>query len=494
MAGAEKYAQWIVKNADKKGTPEFETVANAYKLARQNPPEPAQIKEAPVTPQGTMVDTFSAGEMVSNIPRSTVNLVQDVVTPIIHPVQTATAIGKLVSGAIQSNPGMHSAFSTLIEPIEAISGQDMTLDPNSMKVSDSVMNALGERYGSSDQILNTLEQDPIGMLSDLAAIATGGGGLAAKAGVKAGSTVSKIGNAIDPMTIAANTVRAIPNALPDNLPANLYESAVKFGTTLDSAKRNRMTQTALREQIAPTGKGLAKLESVLELEKANISRILNEAEAAGKYIPKGRLLGAVRRLRNSVDRIAVPSSEKRIDQIDAVINEFGKQWKGVDNLSPTQSQALKVELDKVIRWDKTQQQSKIGTQSAQKTLRGESKVAIEELDPSVATSNKRSGDLLELRDEGLEKSTSRIENQNPLSLTDFMGAITGANIGGSPGAVVGGITSSVLGAKNQSAIALGLYKLQQSPMREIFFDSNNQLTLAGRQALIQMGRTEQEAN
>ena len=34
MATAEQYAQWIVSNADKKGTPEFDTVAAAYKDAR----------------------------------------------------------------------------------------------------------------------------------------------------------------------------------------------------------------------------------------------------------------------------------------------------------------------------------------------------------------------------------------------------------------------------------------------------------------------------
>lgn len=34
MATAEQYAQWIVANQDKKGTPEFDTVAQAYKIAR----------------------------------------------------------------------------------------------------------------------------------------------------------------------------------------------------------------------------------------------------------------------------------------------------------------------------------------------------------------------------------------------------------------------------------------------------------------------------
>lgn len=34
MASAEQYAEWIVKNADKKGTPEFNTVAKAYEEAK----------------------------------------------------------------------------------------------------------------------------------------------------------------------------------------------------------------------------------------------------------------------------------------------------------------------------------------------------------------------------------------------------------------------------------------------------------------------------
>lgn len=42
MATAEQYGQWIVANKDKRGTPEFETVAQAYKLARGGEtPKPA---------------------------------------------------------------------------------------------------------------------------------------------------------------------------------------------------------------------------------------------------------------------------------------------------------------------------------------------------------------------------------------------------------------------------------------------------------------------
>jgi hypothetical protein len=55
MASAEDYAKWIVDNRDKQGTPEFETVAKAYQMARdaaqpqqprQPAPEPAFEREA----------------------------------------------------------------------------------------------------------------------------------------------------------------------------------------------------------------------------------------------------------------------------------------------------------------------------------------------------------------------------------------------------------------------------------------------------------------
>ncbi len=43
MASAEQYAEWIVNNEGKKGTPEFETVAEAYKLSKETPSEPSGI-------------------------------------------------------------------------------------------------------------------------------------------------------------------------------------------------------------------------------------------------------------------------------------------------------------------------------------------------------------------------------------------------------------------------------------------------------------------
>ena len=60
MATADQYAEWIVKNQSLKGTPEFNTVAEAYKLARSE-------QQAPTTQQETSLgeDVLRTGKNVA---------------------------------------------------------------------------------------------------------------------------------------------------------------------------------------------------------------------------------------------------------------------------------------------------------------------------------------------------------------------------------------------------------------------------------------------
>ena len=57
MATAEEYANWIVANKDKRGTPEFETVSQAYQLAKSNP----TMQKSDPTEGMTGFDKFAAG-------------------------------------------------------------------------------------------------------------------------------------------------------------------------------------------------------------------------------------------------------------------------------------------------------------------------------------------------------------------------------------------------------------------------------------------------
>jgi hypothetical protein len=59
MATADEYAAWIVANAAKKGTPEFETVAKAYEMAKGEAAKPAAATEP--APTGRRIVSFERG-------------------------------------------------------------------------------------------------------------------------------------------------------------------------------------------------------------------------------------------------------------------------------------------------------------------------------------------------------------------------------------------------------------------------------------------------
>lgn len=106
MATKEQYAQWIVDNADKQGTPEFETVAQAYELAKQQDQQRLQGTPAPaayaapavvgaaagaVRPLSQGAATVNARDAMSiakNASAWTPNALTEVIT---HPVRTLQA-------------------------------------------------------------------------------------------------------------------------------------------------------------------------------------------------------------------------------------------------------------------------------------------------------------------------------------------------------------------------------------------------------------------
>jgi hypothetical protein len=60
MASAEEYAKWIVDNSDKKGTEEFNTVAQAYQAAKGQTPQAAQQSSSGPTPVNAGLGSLGA--------------------------------------------------------------------------------------------------------------------------------------------------------------------------------------------------------------------------------------------------------------------------------------------------------------------------------------------------------------------------------------------------------------------------------------------------
>jgi len=100
MASAEDYAAWIVANAAKKGTPDFDTVAKAYRAARSASAAESAAEAAPAAaPQGRQVLSFERGASTPTPPNETTMAgLAGAATRGLAPLGTAMAAGAAMGG------------------------------------------------------------------------------------------------------------------------------------------------------------------------------------------------------------------------------------------------------------------------------------------------------------------------------------------------------------------------------------------------------------
>jgi len=114
-------------------------------------------------------------QAISNLDESGKQLVNDIITPLLSPIQTAKDIGSLVS----------STFS-LLRPGEQGNEQ----------LAKEVGKFFKDRYGGLENIKKTFATDPVGMLSDVSIIFSGGAMLPGKVG-----KLSKVASKVDPVNL-----------------------------------------------------------------------------------------------------------------------------------------------------------------------------------------------------------------------------------------------------------------------------------------------------
>lgn len=143
------------------------------------------------------------GETASNIIPSAAEMGIGMYEAITNPIQTAKGLGLAAYGGARN-------LAEAALPESAFNAIKSVENPEVAKQAVEVANAIGgvykDRYGSVNQLLDTIRTDPVGAAADLSIIFSGGAGLATKA-----PTVSKalgtIGRAMDPIGyLAGKTV------------------------------------------------------------------------------------------------------------------------------------------------------------------------------------------------------------------------------------------------------------------------------------------------
>jgi hypothetical protein len=111
------------------------------------------------------------GKALENTPASAYRFAEAMAYPIMHPIQTAQAMGDLGAGALRAGAQAvlpESAFNYL----DSIGGQENS--QRAAQTATGVKDLYLDRYGSVDGLKRTLAEDPIGALADASTVLTGG--------------------------------------------------------------------------------------------------------------------------------------------------------------------------------------------------------------------------------------------------------------------------------------------------------------------------------
>lgn len=416
---------------------------------------------------------FSIGEMVSNIPRSAVGVGQDMIAPFFSPIETAKSLGNL-------GLGLGSKLVSGGLPEE--------------KYAEALGGMIKQRYGSGGAALKTLEKDPVGVVSDVAGLLTGGGLAAGKIPglVKAGQGATKVGAAIDPLNLALNTgMYAAGKLTPKGSPASMYESAAKFSTTLSPQERAQLVQTALDEQLAPTAAGVQKAQNLINQIDSEVSTLIADAQASGKKIPRSAVFKYVNETKKKLlEPGMVEAAQDRAKINDILTGYITELNKGkVKDFTPEAMQRIKRDVYKRINYDRDLMQSPgVAREETYKAMGRGMREGIERVAPKVGPLNAREGRLIELM-QPLQRAAGRIENRDLIGIGAPIKMGTGASVGGSTGAVIAAAQSLLDNPKLKANTALKLYDLQRKGAGQFSNNSINSLLL--RQLLEKSGAYQQ---
>jgi hypothetical protein len=458
MANASDYAQWIINNQDKKGTPEFETVAKAYQASKS--------QEAPKT-------EFSLKETVKNVPSSGIQYAKNITSAVLNPVQTIKGALDVGSGAmVNAIPGY--------EQFLLKTGADT---PEELARVKGIASGVGQYYKERfSNPLQTLQQDPVGMLGDVSGVLTGG----ATVLPKIGGRVAKIGAAAEPLNLATNVAGyGISKALPATAPAALYESAAKWLPSIPQKQRAELTQTALREQLMPTSAGVG--EAYLRKNELGntIDSLIQQADATGVKVPSKAIFAYIDEAKSKLGgpRIEAATDLAEINKIERNFKTYLNKNK-YTSLTPNQLQDFKQNIYDKVDYGTKKQTGNMAQEEVYKGMGRAAKEAIQQQVPGIQELNRQQGALINLIP-NLERSASRIENRDLLGIGGGIKTQAGQAVGGLPGAVIGAGQSIFELPKVKSKAALQLYKKQNQGIG-MFLDNNARNALL-RQLLEEQG-------
>lgn len=409
---------------------------------------------------------FSGKELAKNIIPSVVKEGKNLIAAITEPIQTVKGLGNLALGALE-------------KAIPETQKEEVYFD--------RFKDYYKQKYGSQEQLLQTLQNDPAEVLSDASMFVTGGATGAAKLakvsqiGAKAAPAlerVAKVGTAIDPLNLGINTATyGASKVIPKTVAPMMYESAAKWSTKLGPEERAAITETALKNQIPLDYSGLGKVQSKLGELGDKMDNLIANATDQNIKIPATKVLESLKDVKKTSGGFKIEAAQdiKEINNIEKQFKTYLKQNK-ITSVTPQQLQEFKADAYKRIDYGRSPEKPSIAKEQAYKAMAESARTSLEGFMPELRDINAQYGALKELQP-NLQKAVGRIENRDLMGLGATAKTGAGGALGGIPGALVGFSQSLLDSPKIKGRTALELYKKQNQGLG-MFLDNSARNALA----------------
>jgi len=274
---------------------------------------------------------FSPFETLKNVPGSTLEFGKAIYNSVRHIDQTASALSSLGKGTVKKFvEALGGNASSVINPFTL---KPVQLTDSDEEIVDAMGNFFVERYGSVDRLLNTIEKDPAGFLSDASTLLGGGGALikgtatVSRLGkvAKAGDVISKYSRFLEPTTAAIKTARGLNEKLGIN--SFFRRSSNRFmakatGLSGDTGERIAETVQIKKSPVTKAGRTFTLAMNPAEwLAKRGISGSLESMYAQVANIKDSTVKIVDDLLARSGDKHKFASADRFLDEVKSA---YGK--------------------------------------------------------------------------------------------------------------------------------------------------------------------------
>lgn len=306
-------------------------------MSMNNPPLPAPGPRPaePASPGKPWADV--PGEALRNLPASAGNFLSALVHPILHPIDTANALGGIAAGVINKT-GRPGDLRREWDP------EPTPQEIDKRAAIEAPANAVGkffaDRYGTVEGFKNALATDPVGVAADAATVLSGGSALPGRAG----SMIGTAARAIDPVTQGINALKVTGNLtgktvekLTSNaLGATTGAGAVSVRAAGRAGREGGETAATFRQNM----RGQVPVSDVVDTAKDALAQMRAERGSAYRAgmadLSKDKTVMEFAPIDTAVDKAAQVGSfkgvtvEPRAQAIVAEMRETVEQWKQLD--------------------------------------------------------------------------------------------------------------------------------------------------------------------